>query len=451
MPFTDSLEFVEVVRADKYQITATPSDVALGKVFIGSTRQLETGNLPVLPEHSDVVLLAGEQITIEYGKNPKAFVVRSAAMGDQTPATATPPDIKEGETAWVNGIEITGTMPIIEDHETTLLAGEEYTPALGWHSGASLIKAETLAKQTQANAGPEHILQEYGAWVNGQYVEGAMTNNAPVTITLSAGERYQVPEGFHNGEDIIIAPSLESTSPGTALSEDIKDGKVAWVNGVEIIGSMPIIAPSAHALPFNGTFYISKGYHDGNGYVTQNIPAIEDQIVISPAFEDQTISAAGKYMVQDILVNGIDALNYRRPSTEYIINDENLGADIKEKEYKLSVDNWHDNATLNVYYFEYCNHDSSAGNAGEDGVTTAYANGILFIDWKNAQSSTYNYYFKDGTTSITVSLSLEVDTNAHTFKFEVPNLTSGYVTDYFRVRELFHARQFGDDHDVDTP
>ena len=222
---------------------------------------------------------------------------------------------------------------------------------------------------------------------------------------------------------------------------------------------MPIITASAHSLSFNGTYTIPMGYHDGNGYVTQNIPSIEDQVVISPAFEDQTISVAGNYMVQDILVNGIDALNYQRPSTEYLVNDEEFSAGdgIKEKEYKLSVDNWHDNATLNVYYFELgCTSDNEL--VGDDGTSSGYnigtVHGVLFIDWKNTQSTSYTYLFEESLDtgipqSCTVSLYLEADTNAHTFKFSVPNLQSDYHITYFRVRELFHARQFGDDHDTD--
>ena len=61
MPFTDSIEFVEIIRADKYTLTATPSDVVAGELYVGSTRQVETGNLPLLEEHSDVTLLSGEQ------------------------------------------------------------------------------------------------------------------------------------------------------------------------------------------------------------------------------------------------------------------------------------------------------------------------------------------------------------------------------------------------------
>ena len=115
MPFTDSLEFVEIIRADKYTLTATPSDVVVGKLYVGSTRQIESGNLPLLEEHSDITLLSGEQITIPYGKNPVQYIVRAATMDIQTVGTATAPDIKDGKTAWVNGVQVVGSMPIIED------------------------------------------------------------------------------------------------------------------------------------------------------------------------------------------------------------------------------------------------------------------------------------------------------------------------------------------------
>lgn len=51
-----------------------------------------------------------------------------------------------------------------------------------------------------------------------------------VSETLNAGETYQVPEGYHNGEGIVTANSLESQTVGTAIADDITSGKTAWVN-----------------------------------------------------------------------------------------------------------------------------------------------------------------------------------------------------------------------------
>ena len=81
--------------------------------------------------------------------------------------------------------------------------------------------------------------------------------------------------------------------------------------------------------------------------------------------------------------------------------------------------------------------------------------GILFIDWANADSTSYHYYFSENSDSglsngVTVSLSLEADTNAHTFTVTADDMNDTTSTfTYFRVRELFHARQFGDAHDTD--
>ena len=433
MPFTDSLRFVEVLRVDSAQLTATPSDVANGKIYIGTTKKLESGTLPVLEEHGDITLVAGESHTVEYGKVPKAYTIYSTGLADQTDGTATAEDIKTPETAWVNGTKIIGTMPDNGAQKEELAAGQSVGIKLGYHNGAGIVTAKDLESQTQGNATADDIVSGKTAWVNGIQLSGALPEILSQNITLGAGEEYQIPYGKHSGNGTITVVGLDNETPGTATADDIAMDKTAWVNGVQITGNLPKIAAQTITLPFNGEYIIPAGIHSGLGKITQEVEVIEDQIVIAPAFHDQTISTAGKYLAQDIYVPGIDALNYEFiTSGEYLINDPDTGNSLDNditKVYRLPVDNWHDNATLNVYQYEL-------------NSTFGVLSGILYCNFLNGQTE----FTIDGG-MFDLKIDLESGTNAHQITL---NLHSGHdVGGLFNLRELYHARRYGDDHDVD--
>lgn len=449
MPFTDSLRFVEIARVDQMDLTAKPENVENGKTYVGTTRKLEVGTLPVHEDHGDITLFAGESYKVKYGKVPADFNVIAKPLSEQTPGTATADKILTPYTAVVNGQTITGTMPDNAPENVQLNAGEEYNIPIGYHDGTAVISATDLASQTPGNATADDIIAGKLAWVDGVQIPGQLpeiTQDAP--ITLNAGESYAIPYGKHSGEGTVVAAGLDAQTAGTAESGDIAEGETAWVNGQLVTGTIPKIAAQTLNFPFNGEYTIPYGIHSGLGKLTQNVPIIEDQVVIAPAFEDQTIDVAGNFMADDIYVPGIDALNYQRTGSEWLINETSFTAGTTTFSYKLPVDNWHDHFTLNVYYFEL-------GSTVDSGACVGEVKGILFIDWANADSTSYHYYFSENSDSglsngVTVSLSLEADTNAHTFTVTADDMNDTTSTfTYFRVRELFHARQFGDAHDVD--
>ena len=65
---------------------------------------------------------------------------------------------------------------------------------------------------------------------------GTMANNGALNGTVIAGQSYNIPAGYHNGSGKITGASLASQTPGNASAEDIKAGKIAWVNGQAITG-----------------------------------------------------------------------------------------------------------------------------------------------------------------------------------------------------------------------
>ena len=89
-----------------------------------------------------------------------------------------------------------------------------------------------------ATATAAHILKGETAYVAGEMVTGTMTDNGAKTSTLSAGGDYTIPAGYHNGSGKITAKDLASQTPGTAAAAEILSGETAWVGGAKVTGTM---------------------------------------------------------------------------------------------------------------------------------------------------------------------------------------------------------------------
>ena len=439
MPFTDSIKMVDVVISDRELITASPIDVASGKVYIGSTAQLETGIMPVAEYNNDITLLAGETHAVPFGKIPQAYNVTAADLSGQTAGNAIAADLLVTKSAWVNGEKIIGTMPNIGKEDEELVSGESHTISYGFHDGTGVITVRTLSDQTPGTAVADDILNGKISWVNGSSVTGTMPNIGSESDSLNCGSTHTISKGYHDGTGIITANSLASQTSATATADDIVDGETAWVNGIQITGNITKISSSTEILPINGSYTIPKGYHSGNGKVTQNIETLGDQTVAS-AFDPQIIQTAGKYMTGNITVTGINALNYKREkaavidSTDTEISNYILPVIDYESTIHLNVDNWHDNATMNVYQFIFTDLIDNINNSME-------LDTIIAIDWGNVDTLDYTYKFGN----VSIRAFLEEGTNAHSFT--ISGISSGKVS----IIELFASRQFGDSHDVDEP
>ena len=98
-----------------------------------------------------------------------------------------------------------------------------------------------------------------------------------------------------------------ASSDVTASKADVLEGKktVTSDSNDEIAeGTMPNNGAVTHELPANGSYTIPKGYHNGSGKVTQDIPT-QAAKTITPSTSKQTVSVNGKLMTGDIVVNPI--------------------------------------------------------------------------------------------------------------------------------------------------
>lgn len=434
MPFTKTVKYVEVVDVDSKKITAKPEDVEFGKVFVGNTKRLEIGTMPVHEEHGDITLLAGESHTISVGKVNNGYSVISTALAPQTVGDVEPSDIVAGKIAWSNGVKVTGSIESHIDETINLTAGQQQVLAPGYYKNCTVV-GSVLSGQTVGTAIDSDILSGKIAWVNGQMVTGTMKKNIPINVKIGAGETYTLDAAYYPGGKITSETIVEST-PGTAVADDMISGKTAWVNGNKITGTIQNVVPTQHTLPVNGTYTIPRGYHTGLGSVIQNVSTLSG-VNITPSTEPQRIAAAGKYMTQDITVAAVkNAVNFEVPADSYIINQP-INSLISS--FALPVDNWHDNTTMNVYSVELV-----CGSAENKLIKLS---GCVVINWKSDKEEPKEIAYYDVANNkkmISVKVSLNTATMAHTFDIRVdPSLNwFNNAKTVFKVKEVFHSRNY---------
>lgn len=449
MALIDSLKFIEVIRDDANALTAVPEHVLDTAMFIGKAKKIEQGRIPTLPVYTGVILYAGEKHTIAFGYNKKEYVISCASLEDQTSATALATDLLINKTAWVNGVLINGAMANNGSYNQTIQAGESSNIPKGYHDGNGHITAATLASQTGGTAGASHILIGKIAWVNGAEIVGTMPDNVAKTLTIQAGESYTIPEGYHAGAGKVVAATLASQTGGTAVAGDILNNKTAWVGGVLITGTIPKIASQEISIPVNGSYTIPSGFHAGLGKVKNTTPVISS-LTITPSFEAQTIETKGKYFTQNITVSALNALNYNLFDSKHEIFGTYNVADVLNKPstdvLALPVDNWHDNATSNIYSIDANIAISSQGK--DINISGCIFSNNLIADKVNTNVFTI---YDDGTITIKLVHSLDPNTNAHKFTLSSAikegSPSTPQVDIILTIKEVAQFRKYGDVHD----
>lgn len=109
------------------------------------------------------------------------------------------------------GAEIEGTMADNGAKTATLDAGGSYTIPAGYHNGSGKVTAKTLASQTSATAVAEEILSGETAWVAGEKVTGSMANNGATDGSIDGLTKTSmtIPAGYTTGGTISLTSDIE--------------------------------------------------------------------------------------------------------------------------------------------------------------------------------------------------------------------------------------------------
>ena len=256
--------------------TAVAEDVLEGKsIYIDNVYTEGTmrdyGDHIISVGDEHLPLDAGIHHVVEKPGYYHSITVDTTPLADQTEGTATAGSMMEGRTAWVNGELITGTMPIIRPNDMiSATLGELVTIPPGYYNGTQQISAPSLSEITPGTAIDNDIVEGKSAWANGVMVTGTIPNKGPIDATINCGGSYTIPAGYYATGGTVTASSLASQTVADAVAGDILSNKTAWINGNKIVGTMPDRAAVTSALNCGGSYTIPAGYHNGSGKITAN-------------------------------------------------------------------------------------------------------------------------------------------------------------------------------------
>lgn len=92
---------------------------------------------------------------------------------------------------------------------SALAAGGSYTIPAGYHNGSGKVTAAALSGQTAGTATAAQILSGQTAWVGGAKLTGSMPNNGAKALTIDGltTTSVAIPAGYHNGSGTVSLTS----------------------------------------------------------------------------------------------------------------------------------------------------------------------------------------------------------------------------------------------------
>lgn len=130
-------------------------------------------------------------------------------------------------------------------------------------------------------------------------VDGKVTGTLPkltVTYDDTMFTYTAAHDGYLNAGDQVL--DFSAATSGTASGAGMLQGDIAWVNGQQIIGEIPIVSASISG----NTVTVPYGYHESTGTFT--IDSYTGSYTVQPGVSNQTLATSGKYMTSDVTISG---------------------------------------------------------------------------------------------------------------------------------------------------
>lgn len=164
---------------------------------------------------------------------------KNAVFVETSDATAKAASIKDGETAYIGGVKVEGTMPVngavgstISTKDGTVTVPEGYTTG-----GTVGIDSNEKAKLIPSNIRNGVTVLGVAGSMSG--TEGVKAQEKSVTPTKSA--QTVTPDSGYNCLSAVTVEAIPAayitTTDANATADDIKNGKTAYVNGKKVTGS----------------------------------------------------------------------------------------------------------------------------------------------------------------------------------------------------------------------
>lgn len=164
---------------------------------------------------------------------------KNAVFMETSDATAKATSIKDGETAYIGGAKVEGTMPVndavngtISTIDGTVTVPEGYTPG-------GTVAISSTEKQKLIGGNIRQGVTVLGVAGTMSPSEGVNAQSKSVTPTKSQ-QVIQPDSGYTHLAQVTVAAipaQYITTTDANATADDIKTGKTAYVNGKKVTGS----------------------------------------------------------------------------------------------------------------------------------------------------------------------------------------------------------------------